>query len=293
MVTVIIGAGYTGTALGNQLVKKGESVVGTRTEEDDSESFPILKYDLGNEGQWAEVLSGVSDESIRCVFTAGPPRMTSRATSLRKYESFLERLPKNRVKNFLFLSSTSVYGDARGKWVTETTVPDPISSSGSLKVEAEKRTSDRLEPEVPVIHARIGGIYGPGRNPARRYLSDEYRLIENHRKHSNRIYKNDLVNALDILTRKNQSIVINITDRKPVLLREIVEFLYRETGRDPEEIKTITWEQAEKEYSEMRLGLLKPRKKVSSRKLRDELGFEYQFPTVYDGLRSLPPLSEE
>lgn len=287
--TLIIGAGYTGEPLGTYFASRGETVVGTRTEAERDSAFPIREYRLGESDQLSSVLDALPDR-FRCVFTAGPPRMDSNETSLELFESFLESLPLDRLENFLFLSSTSVYGDASGDWVTEAVAPDPISQSGRLKRDAEQLAEKVLEPDVPVIHARIGGIYGPGRNPAERYLSEDYRLVGDGEKYSNRIHRDDLVRALAILSRRTTSDVVNLTDRKPVPLREILEFLYRETGRDPTEIQTISWEEAERRYSEMRLGLLKPQKKVSSQKLREDVGFEYRYPTAFHGFRSLPPL---
>lgn len=287
---MIIGAGYVGKELGVKLAESGERVLGTQTGSVSDEPFPLREYSLGDPDQLKEILDEL-DGSFRCVFTAGPPRMESNEESLERYERFLRALPRDRLDHFLFLSSTSVYGDTGGEWVTETTPPDPYSESGRLKIRAEEATEETLGPTVPVAHARIGGIYGPGRNTAKRYLSDDYSLVGNGEKFSNRIHRADLVRALLILSQSNISGSVNLTDRKPVRLRDLVEFLYRETGRDPSGISTISWEEAEEEYSEMRLGLLKPRKKVSSEKLRVDVGFEYEYPTAYHGFRSLAPLA--
>jgi nucleoside-diphosphate-sugar epimerase len=289
--TLIVGTGYTGETLGESLASMDEPVAGTRRSPEGDAPFPVHEYELGNESQWTSVLDEI-DGPFRCVFTAGPPRGDDLDESLSVYESFLKQCPADRMVNFTFLSSTSVYGDADGEWVTETSPVDPVSRSGQLKRDAERLTRTILEPDVPVVHARIGGIYGPGRNPARRYLSEDYRLVGEGKKPSNRIHRTDLVRALIILSRFDTSSVFNLTDRKPVPLRTILEFLYRETGRDPATIKTISWEEAEERYSEMRLGLLKPRKKVSSQKLRKDIGFEFRYPTVFEGFRSLPPIDE-
>lgn len=289
--TLIVGAGYTGQPLGEYLAACSEDVIGTRTDPAGDDLFPVLPYRLGEPDQLSDVLDELRGP-FRCVFTAGPPRTERNEQSLEQFRTFLEELPADRLETFLFLSSTSVYGDADGEWVTETSAVEPVSQSGRLKRDAEQLAEDVLEPDVPVVHARIGGIYGPGRNPAQRYLSEDYRLVGDGEKFSNRIHRDDLVRALAILSRRQTSGIVNLTDRKPVPLRDILGFLYRETGRDPENIRTISWEEAEQRYSEMRLGLLKPQKKVSSRKLREDIGFEYDYPTAFHGFRSLPPIAD-
>jgi len=287
LAVLIVGAGYTGQPLGKYLSEQGERVVATRTESDDSQPYPVCPYRLGNQEDWDRLVGSLAGDGFTCVFTAGPPRMESTDESLSLYGEFLEQLPKERLERFVFLSSTSVYGDADGEWVNETTSPDPYSESGRLKWKAEQLAYDLLSDHCPVIQVRIGGIYGPGRNTARRYLSEDYRMVGHGNKMSNRIHREDLVRAIAILCQHDQSEIVNVVDRKPIRLREIIEFLYRETGRDPETIPTISWEEAEQRYSSMRLGLLKPRKKVSSEKLRRTFGFDYRYPTAYHGFRSL------
>lgn len=284
---LIVGAGYTGQPLGEYLVEQGNQVVGTRTKADNSASYPICSYRLGNESDWQQVMDMLGDGPFTCIFTAGPPRMDSNEQSLSLYRECLEQLPLDRLERFVFLSSTSVYGNTNGEWVNETTPADPFSESGQLKWEAEQLSEEILGEACAVIQIRIGGIYGPGRNTAKRYLSDRYRMIGDGEKYSNRIHREDLVRAIALLSEHDQSEIVNVVDRKPIQLSEIISFLYKETGRDPDTIPTITWEEAEEKYSEMRLGLLIPRKKVSSEKLRKDYGFDYRFPTAYHGFRAL------
>jgi nucleoside-diphosphate-sugar epimerase len=60
----------------------------------------------------------------------------------------------------LWVSSTSVYGDFKGDWVSEVTQPEPNTFSGKILLAAEK-IIQQIPCETSVI--RFSGIYGPGR----------------------------------------------------------------------------------------------------------------------------------
>ena len=61
-----------------------------------------------------------------------------------------------------YLSSTSVYGNFNGKWVSEDTNPLPTTTLGQNRLFAERKwekVTDRYN--LPIIRFRISGIYGP------------------------------------------------------------------------------------------------------------------------------------
>ncbi len=287
-----MGAGYTGSRLGEILLEEGWDVVGTRTDPDPEQkrNFPgqLRRFRLGEDilSLLLEEIDWSSGSGISLIFTAGPPRMKPIQRSLDLIEDFVETLPADRFRNFIYLSSTSVYGDRDGKWVDEEDDLDPISSSGRLKTQSEQLLRDRLEPDVPVINLRPGGIYGPGRNAGDRYLSDDYELVDGGQKWTNRIHVRDLARICALACEIDQSETINAVDGNPVRLGDLVEFLYEQAGKDPDTITNITWDEAEEKYSEMKLGLLKTSKRVSAEKLRKQYDFEFVYPTVYDGLKT-------
>lgn len=295
MRVLIVGAGYTGHRLAVDLTASGREVLATRRSPDTAGTpYPLEAYDLARPERLRTILSDAGWEagSFGVVFTAGPSLGDSIEESLGLLSGFVEELMGHDPRNVVYLSSTSVYGDADGEWVDESSPLDPVSRSGELKVRCERMLEDRLPGGVPLIRVRPGGIYGPGRNGARRYLDPEYRLVGEGDKWTNRIHVVDLVRALARLAHHDRSTVLNLVDGRPLRLRTLVAFLYRETGRDPENIRRISWEEARERYSEMRLGLLRPSKRVSSDKLRSELNFTFRYPDVRIGLRELLGSSE-
>lgn len=290
MIYAVVGAGYTGSRVVGRLTDRGASVVGTtRTGELDESgpgTFPVEPFDLEDPGSMERFWEGLSEESLRVIFTPGPSIRLGLEKGVILMERFLDRAPVGRLERFVYLSSTSVYGDAGGEWVTETTPMSPFSESGELRRRVETLLQDGL-PERALVRCRIGGIYGPGRNAAERYLSEEYELVGEGDNWTNRIRVEDLVRVIVLLAAGNQTGIYNLVDRRPSPLGDLVEFLYRATGRDPSTITRVSWEEAEERYSDRRLGLLKPQKRVGSTKLQEDLAFSYRFPTPFHGLIDL------
>ena len=64
-----------------------------------------------------------------------------------------------------YLSAPSVYGDAGGGWIDETTPPAPGSARGKGRLQAEADWQAFADARgVPLARLRIAGIYGPGRS---------------------------------------------------------------------------------------------------------------------------------
>src|SRR5207302_4243129 len=69
-----------------------------------------------------------------------------------------------KVRRFLHISSTSVYGQAAGAWVDDSSECQPESENGKVCIDAELL----LKSKVPAANVlRLAGIYGPGRLVAR------------------------------------------------------------------------------------------------------------------------------
>lgn len=292
MRVLILGLGYTGRTLVPYLLKEEHDVIGTVTKPDEERDskIPVEPFRLESSDHIIHLLEKhgwLSGDRLSLVFTAGPPRLDENRKSLRLLESFLTALPFDRLENFIYLSSTSVYGDAGGEWVDEESELAPVSRSGRLKKQSEEMLRSTLPVSVPAIVIRPGGIYGPGRNSARRYLSEDYELVGEGQKWVNRIHVVDLARITAMALDLDQAETLNAVDNNPVRLVELLEFLYEETDRDFDDLKRISWDEAEEKYSEMKLGLLKPSKRVSADRLIERYNFEFEYPTVYDGLREL------
>jgi nucleoside-diphosphate-sugar epimerase len=72
----------------------------------------------------------------------------------------------HRPERIVYISTTGVYGNSDGGWVTEGTPATPQTARGKRRLDAENalRAWGR-EHGVPVVILRVPGIYGPGRLP--------------------------------------------------------------------------------------------------------------------------------
>lgn len=75
----------------------------------------------------------------------------------------LAALPRDSGQ-FIYISTTGVYGPAEGGWVDEETPPDPQREGGRASLAAEHVLAAHPIEKRSVI-LRLAGIYGPGRVP--------------------------------------------------------------------------------------------------------------------------------
>ena len=69
-----------------------------------------------------------------------------------------------KVRRFIYISTTGVYGPAGGAWVDENTTPDPRRDGGKASLAAEQQIVSHPLAKCTAI-LRLAGIYGPGRIP--------------------------------------------------------------------------------------------------------------------------------
>lgn len=70
---------------------------------------------------------------------------------------------KQRCRRFLYVSSSSVYGQQDGEWVDETAPCEPTQPGGQLCLEAEGLVQAAFPAPGAAVVLRFAGIYGPGR----------------------------------------------------------------------------------------------------------------------------------
>lgn len=71
---------------------------------------------------------------------------------------------QGRVDRFVYVSSSSVYGQDDGSWIDETSVTEPTTDGGRICLAAEERLRTRIE-HATIL--RMSGLYGPDRQLAR------------------------------------------------------------------------------------------------------------------------------
>jgi nucleoside-diphosphate-sugar epimerase len=226
---LIAGCGYVGQAAADLFHVAGWSVEGwTRCETSAAglakKPYPVRGVDLSQRAQVAQ-RAAAFDAVIHCASSRGGNAESYRRIYLEGALNLLESLPGSKL---LFTSSTSVYAQRDGSWVTEESETNPIRETGCILLEAEKLVLDRGG-----IVARLAGIYGPGRSALlSKFLTGTVIDPENDR-FINQTHRDDIASALFfLLSRKTEPAQIyNVVDDEPILQSECYRWLAQRLNR--------------------------------------------------------------
>lgn len=192
----VLGCGWLGLPLAKALVDSGYRVHGSTTSEgkiaglasDGIQPFLIRLEEQGIEGPVKDFLRGMD----LLIINIPPGLRKNPAENYAGKMKVLHRAVKAAVvPRILFVSSTSVYGDAEGR-VTESTPPAPQTESGRQVLAAEQIFHEDRGLEAIIV--RFGGLIGPGRHPVNQ-LAAKKRLL-NGDDSVNLIHLEDCINLI-------------------------------------------------------------------------------------------------
>jgi nucleoside-diphosphate-sugar epimerase len=218
-VKLILGCGYLGRRVARRWLARGEKVYALTRDADTAATLrgegigpivgDVLRPDtLGQLPQAATVLYAIgfdraSGASMRQVYVDG-------------LASVLDHL--HRPERFIYVSSSSVYGQTDGGWVDEDSPTEPLEESGRIVQGAERLLRERL-PEAIVL--RFSGIYGPGRLLRRKTLEAGEPVVGDPDKWLNLIHVEDGADAvLAAEAHAQPGRIYNICDDTPVRRRD-------------------------------------------------------------------------
>lgn len=279
---LILGAGFSGKAIGQTFKAAGFSVSGTtRSAEkaDDLRALGIAPI-LYDGGPVPEALAADMARATHVVQSIAPgkdgdPLFRAGMPSLSAL------MPKLAWAGYL--STVGVYGDHKGGWVDEDTALNPVSARSIERVSAENHWLDfgRIS-DLPVAVLRLAGIYGPGRNALRNMDEGTARRLVKKDQVFNRIRVEDIGRSALFLAEKSLGGVWNITDNEPGPPQDVVAEAARLMGLPvPPDIPFET-----AELSSMARSFYGENKRVSNARLR-AAGFEFRFPDYRQSLAEL------
>ena len=137
---------------------------------------------------------------------------------------------------------------------------------------------------LPVHVFRLAGIYGPGRNQLLSILDGSARRIVKPGQIFSRIHVEDISGILEAsIAKPDPGTAYNVCDDEPCPPQEAVAFAAQLLGKPlPPE---IPFEQAD--LSPMARSFYADSKRVSNRKVKDELAYGFRYPTYREGLTAL------
>jgi nucleoside-diphosphate-sugar epimerase len=199
--------------------------------------------------------------------------------------------PGHLPRRIVYISTSGVYGDTGGAWVTEETPPNPQTSRAKRRLAAETalRQFGKLS-GVEVIILRVGGIYGPGRLPVERLQKGLPVLNETECGYTNRIHAEDL--ALICLAtgeRGHTDNIYNVSDGQPGNMSQYFFAVADALGlpRPP----SLPMDEARAQLSPAMLSYLTESRRMDNGKLLREFGLTLRYPDLASGLAEIEPLS--
>ena len=282
MRVLIIGCGYVGLPLGAELVQLGHEVFGLRRHAAAEDELiaagiqpliaditrPETLIKLPNEFDWV----------VNCVASRGGSVEDYRQIYLQGTRHLLEWLASSPPKKFVYTSSTSVYGQTDGSQVKETSPTEPLVETAKILLETEQVLRDAFpQKKFPAVILRVAGIYGPERGHwFKQFLKNEAQIEGDGSRFLNMIHRDDVIGCI-IAALKNgrPGDIYNTVDDEPVSQANFFQWLAEELGKDlPPSVPANLDENRKRGVTN---------KRVSNRKLKMELGYQFKYPNFRKG----------
>lgn len=279
-----LGLGFTARALARRLHAVGWRIVGsTRTEAGvlaiRQQGYDVLLLNSDTEpGTLERAICSVTHILISASPDEDGDPIIARVKAVR------ERLPN--LEWIGYLSTIGVYGAHDGAWIDEDTPPSPTSERGKRRLFAERAWLDFGERHAIAVQVfRLPGIYGPGRSVFDRLRAGTSRRIIKPGQVFNRMHVDDIAGALEaaINAASHDHTIYNLTDGHPAPPQDVIVFAAELMGIAPP--PEVAFDDAE--MSPMARSFYGDNKRVSNKRMINELGYEPVYPTYQQGLSAI------
>lgn len=267
-----LGYGYVASALARRLEPKGWRTIGTRRAAGQVDAPDTLVFDGAKASNDLRAWVAGAD----AVLVSIPPDAQGDLSLRAMQDAF-----SARTRWTGYLSTTGVYGDRDGAWVTEEDPCAPSSEAPARRVIAENQF---LAAPTPAHIFRLPGIYGPGRSALDRVRAGDARRVVKAGLVLSRAHVDDIASALEAsIARPNPGRIYNVCDDEPAPPQDVTLFAAHLLGVEPP--PEISFENANLPPSAARFYL--DSRRVSNARLKAEFGWRPQYPSYREGLRAI------
>jgi nucleoside-diphosphate-sugar epimerase len=265
---LILGCGYVGRRVAARWLSAGSRVCAL------TRGNALSLGALGIEPIQGDVLDGEScrklppaDTLLHAVARDRTSTASMRDVVVGGLARVLEARPECR--RFIYISSTSVYGQGDGCLVDESSPTEPVEDAGKVILEAEQLLREQ-RPDAIIL--RFAGIYGPDRLLRKQAILAGEPLRGDADRWLNLVHVDDGVAAvLAAQARGTPRSIYNIADDHPVSRREFYQLL-GELLRGPAACFEHRSEPGQ------------PNRRISNRAARQGLGWSPLYPSYREGL---------
>jgi nucleoside-diphosphate-sugar epimerase len=275
-----LGHGYSARALATGL-DAGWRVVGTTRS---PERAAALRAEGVEAVLWddAEAVTAAIGAATHLLSSVAPDERGDPV--LRRHRGDLA-VAAGRVAWAGYLSTTGVYGDRAGGWVDEESPLEPVNPRSRWRAAAEQDWLDMWRAHgLPVHVFRLAGIYGPGRSAFDRLRAGRAQRVVKPGQVFSRIHVADVAQALAAsMARPRPGRAYNLADDAPATPQDVIAHAAALLGVAPP--PEVAFEDAE--LSPMARSFYAESKRVSNRRMRDELGVRLRYPDYRAGLAAI------
>jgi nucleoside-diphosphate-sugar epimerase len=273
---LILGCGFSGSFFAKTIRQLGcRALTSSRSAKKDPDSFV---FDSENGAVPNEKIFDGVTHILSCI----PPNKNGNDPVLKSLKNKLKSLSLEWVG---YLSTTGVYGNTKGDWVSETDQPNPFQERSHKRLNCEK---EWVESGLPVQIFRLPGIYGPGRSTFEAIKNKKIRVISKKNQVFSRIHVADITNAIIYLLQNKNSLefhqIINIADDEPCSQIEVIQYCYNLL--DLTMPKPILFEDAKNELSPIAQSFWLENRRVSNKLLCETLGYKLIYKNYRIGLKN-------
>ncbi len=273
---LIFGCGFTGSFFAKTIRKFGCSVLtSSRSEKLDPNSFVFNSEN--NTVPDEKIFDGVT-HILSCI----PPSKSGKDPVLGSLKSKLKSISLEWVG---YLSTTGVYGNTNGDWVSEINEPNPFQNRSHKRLSCEK---EWIESGLPIQIFRLPGIYGPGRSTFEAIRNQKIHVISKKDQVFSRIHVADITHAIIYLLKNKETLkfhqIINIADDQPCSQVEVIQYCYDLLGLKMP--KPTLFEDAKKELSPIAQSFWMENRRVSNKLLCETLGYKLIYKNYKLGLKN-------
>ncbi len=284
---LIVGCGYLGTRLARDYLSRGERVSALVRSEGSAERLRALGITAYASDLDQRVPLPLDTEGEKIFYFAPPPDAGVADPRIRGFLASCET--GGAPRRLVYASTTGVYGDRGGEWIDETAPLRPQADRARRRLDAENALrvwSARTFADILVL--RVAGIYGPGRLPLERLRQGMVLVREDEAPFSNRIHIDDLVQVCAAaMERGRAGEIYHACDGNPSSMTDYFLRLAALTGAPRPQ--TVSLDEAAGRLSPAMMSYLRESRRLSNRKIREELGVWLRYPSLASGLPACMP----
>lgn len=277
MKLLVFGLGYSASHFARRHAQSFDAIVGTTRQGGKTADVETLAFD----GEAAAPAIAAAVDAADALLVSIPPDGQGDVV----LPLFGARIAgAARLRRIVYLSTIGVYGDHAGGWVDEATPPKPGSPRSLARVRAEEGWLALGREHGKSVHIlRLAGIYGPGQNALENLAHGQARRIRKPGQVFNRIHVEDIARAIAAAFAHPAGGIWNVADNEPAPPQDVIAYAARLLGVEPP--PEVDFSQAE--MTPMARSFYSENKRVSNRRLVEDLGVELAYPTYREGLKAL------